>query len=106
MDIQDDDERDDNTVADAALLPLIHANPGASPNDLASLALANINMGDAPPVAIFAARRTLRNRAAELLGVEPPPACMNADEDRMSREIEAAVMRAIAELEREQAETP
>lgn len=97
------DETDDDidfTETDAELLPLIAANPAASPDELAGLFLDKFG-GGAPALVLFGARRTVRNRAAELLGVEPPPACINAEEDRMNAEIQAVIVRSIADLERE-----
>jgi hypothetical protein len=75
---------------DPMLRRIIVANPGLRPNELASLALAEIDpMGDAPEAVAFGARRTIRNRAADLLGVEPEPACMDADEARLAANIAA-----------------
>jgi hypothetical protein len=84
---------------DPMLRRIIVANPGLRPNELASLALAEIDpMGDAPEAVAFGARRTIRNRAADLLGVEPEPACMDADEARLEAALEFAVHRAIRRI--------
>lgn len=99
--IDDDDEDDiDFTETDAELAPLIAANPTASPDAIAGLLLAKFGAG-APPLVLFGARRTLRNRAAQLLGVPPPPDAMNIFEQRMNAGIKAAILRAVEELERE-----
>jgi hypothetical protein len=49
------DDQDDFTETDATLVPLIAATPGASPNDLASFALAGIT-GNVPPPRPFRRR--------------------------------------------------
>jgi len=87
---------------DAVLARLIAANPGARPNDIASLALSEMGADEVPKakVLVFAARRTIRDRAAELLGVEREPSVMNANEARLDAFIESGIARAVERARR------
>ena len=84
---------------DPMLQGIIAAHPGLrNPNELASLTLAEIDpKGKAPEALAFVVRRTLRDRAADLLGVKREPPVMDADEARLEATVNRAIGDAIAD---------
>ena len=86
------EETFDEVKLDAVLKPVIAANPGLRPNDIATIALAEIgallpSRGERTPradraaaVLVYVARHTFWDRAADQLGVEREPHVMDADE--------------------------